>query len=205
MSTRWIDRLAGWFSIVLLGVLAAGSYYLAELAQRADGPRAGARPSDKPDYFVEHFVVTRLNPAGVPVARLSAERLEHFPVDDSVRYRLPVLVSLDADKPRVELRAERGESDAGGRLTKLSGAVVLTRAADGDRAELRVETDYAEILSEPEIARTDRRVVVTQGASSLTGVGMEFDNAARVLTVASRVQGRWVSATPPAPGRPQSR
>jgi lipopolysaccharide export system protein LptC len=37
-------------------------------------------------------------------------------------------------------------------------------------------------------------VRITYGTSSLTGVGMEFDNSSRVLNVLSNVRGVW---TPP--------
>ncbi len=71
---------------VLLAVLAAFTYYLAELA---DQFRDSLRPrplAHEPDYFVERFAVTRLNQQGEPLYRMSAERLTHFADDDSSEF-----------------------------------------------------------------------------------------------------------------------
>lgn len=197
MKQRLYDRFAAVLSIALLTGLAGFSYYLAELASKAEQRPARARPGHDPDYFVEGLALTRTNAAGAPTFRLSAQRLEHFPDDDTIEFRRPVLVSLDPDRPLVTLRAERGKASADAQRTDLHGQVLLVRAADRGRPELRVETDQVTLLPEEDIARTDRPVRVLLGASSLTGTGMEFDNAARTLKVRSKVHGIWVA--PPKP------
>lgn len=191
MKQRAYDRIAALLSIVLLTGLAAVSYYLAELAQRTDRPVASRGPVHEPDYFVEGFALTRSDRNGAPAFRMSAERMEHFPDDDSSAFRKPVLVSLDPARPVVTLRSDRGEATSGGQQTRLFGNVLLTRTGQDGKADLRVETEYVLLLAEEDIARTDRPVRITQGASSLTGVGMEFNNSARVLQVHSRVRGVW--------------
>ena len=69
----------------------------------------------------------------------------------------------------------------------------LARAGGRGDPPLQVDTEYVLLLTRENIARSDREVRITRGASSLTGVGMEFDNAARVLTVQSRVRGVWTT------------
>lgn len=195
MFQRQYDRLAAGLSIALLAGLAGLSYYLAELSGRMERTVGAHAPAHEPDYFVEGLALTRLNPSGQPVFRMSADRMVHFPDDDSSEFQNPLLVSLDPARPLVTLRAERGRATSGGEQTHLYDAVRLTRAAAGGRPPLQVDTDYVLLLPQQDIARTDHPVRITQGDSSLTGVGMEFDNAARVLKVQSRVQGVWA---PPA-------
>lgn len=193
MLQRQYDRIAAGISIALLAGLAAISYYLAELSARFERPDAPRAPAHEPDYFVEGLALTRLNREGQPVFRMSADRMLHYPDDDSSEFVRPTLVSLDPVKPLVTLRAERGMATSGGQQTHLHDAVRLTRAAHGDQPALRIDTDYVLVLPDEDLARTDRPVRITYGASSLTGVGMEFDNAARVLKVQSRVQGVWAA------------
>ncbi len=89
--------------MALLAGLAGFSYYLAELSDRVERPAADPRLAHEPDYFVEGFAVTRLNATGEPVFRMSAERLVHFPDDDSSEFDAARLVSLDPTKPLVTL------------------------------------------------------------------------------------------------------
>lgn len=183
--------MAAGISIALLAVLAAGSLYLAELSQRlGQGPQT-RKLTHEPDFFVENFALTRLDAQGAPVFRLSAERLVHYPDDDSTEYRKPQLVSLDPEKPTVTLHADRGRADKGGKLTELFDNVRLTRASAADRPALRVLTDYVMLLSDEDVARTDRPVRIEFGQSVLTGVGMDFYNADRRLEIRSAVQGTW--------------
>lgn len=193
MRQRQYDRVAAAISIALLAGLAGVSYYLAELSSRMERSVRASKPAHEPDYFVEGLALTRLNATGQPVFRMSAKRMVHYPDDDSSEFETPLLVSLDPARPLVTLRAERGWATSGGEQTHLRDSVELTRAAVGDRPALRIDTDYVLVLPKEDIARTDRPVRITYGDSSLTGVGMEFDNAARVLKVQSKVHGVWAA------------
>ena len=191
MHQRLYDRLAAVVSIGLLAVLAAFTYYLAELADQLRDSLQPRPLAHQADYFVEHFAVTRLNQQGEPLYRMSAERLTHFADDDSSEFDAPLLVSLDPLRPKITLSALHGKAGSRARETRLYGDVVLVREAFERSTALRVETEYIALLVDEDIARTDRAVTITSGASSLTGVGMEFNNAARVLTLNSKVRGHW--------------
>lgn len=202
MRSRLYDQFAAGISLVLLGILAVVTYYLAEMAGRDPNVGRQRRVTHEPDYFVERFALTRLDANGQPSFSLTAKRLVHFPDDDSTEYLQPMLVSLDPNKPRVTLRADRGMSTSEGVETHLHDNVVLTRAATAGSPELTVKTEYILLLSDEDIARTDRFVRIENGESVLTGIGMEFNNAARQLDVRSNVKGVWftpgTSASPPA-------
>lgn len=205
MRSRFYDQIAAGISIVLLGVLAVVTYYLAEFAGRDANPRGPRKVTHEPDYFVERFALTKLDAQGQPSFSLTSERLVHYPDDDSTEYVRPRLVSLDPSKPQVTLSADRGASTSEGVETHLYDNVLLTRAATDDGPALTVHTEYILLLSEEDIARTDRFVRINNGQSVLTGVGMEFNNAARQLQVRSDVKGTWVPAAKdarPSPRQP---
>lgn len=196
MSGRIYDQVAAGISLLLLGILAGVTFYLADLASRDLSRGASRKVTHEPDYFVERFALTRLDSQGQPAFKMSALRLVHFPDDDSTEYQNPTLVSLDASKPQVTLNADRGRSTSDGVQTHLYDNVVLTRAAFADNPQLRVVTDYLLLLSKDDIARTDRPVRITSGESILTGVGMEFNNVTRRFEVKSQVKGTWIAPPP---------
>ncbi|MCD6734262.1 MAG: LPS export ABC transporter periplasmic protein LptC [Burkholderiaceae bacterium] len=198
MTPRIYDRLAAGISVALLLILAAGTYFLAQFSLRDTGPAVARALTHDPDYFVEHLVFTRINTHGDPVFRVSATRMLHYPDDQSSDFERPVLVSLDPEKPRVTVRADRGSTSADGKETVLTGNVVLVRDATANEPAMTIRTENATVYSETEVARTDQPVRIERGDSVLTGVGMEFNNAARSLRVDSRVQLTW---QPPPPTR----
>lgn len=195
MNQRSYDRFAAALSVAILGTLAAVSYYLAETSDRFRLPQRAVDERHEPDYFAEHVALTRLDSSGTPTFRLSADRMRHYPDDGSSEFDNPLLVSLEPDRPLVTLRAARGRAVSEGQRTELFDDVVLTRAGSDGKPSLRVETEYALLLRDENVARSDRPVRVLYGDSSLTGIGMEFNNETRVLNVLSHVRGVW--AAPP--------
>ena len=191
MKARFHDRLAAAVSVLLLTALAGGSYYLAELSWQMATRPSGQETRHEPDYFVEGLVFTRINAHGAPAFRMSAQRMVHYPDDDSTAFDKPVVDSLDPSQPPIRLVADTGTSTTGGVETHLSGHVVMTRAGTEQEPPMTILTDYVVLFSRTEIAKTDRPVRIERGASVLTGVGMEFNNAARSLLVESQVQGTW--------------
>lgn len=179
---RW-DQLAAGVSLLLLGILAAGTWYLAMLSARNGADRQVRTPPGEPDYFLEDAVFTRVGADGEPVYRISTRRLLHFPDDGTSTWRQPVLISVDPQKPRVTVHADQGRSNADGSHTVLTGDVVLVRAAMDDEPEMTIRTEEVSIDSTTGIARSEKAVRIERGHSTLTGTGMEFDNTARTLKV----------------------
>ncbi|MBW6492980.1 MAG: LPS export ABC transporter periplasmic protein LptC [Burkholderiaceae bacterium] len=197
MKGRTEDRLAAAVSIVLLLILAGGSYFLAEFATDRGALSGTRRITHEPDYFVDGLVLTKVNERGEPAFRLSAERMVHYPDDGRSEFTQPRMVSLDSTRAQVELRARTGSTDARGDETELSDGVVLVRHGGGADPDLVVKTEALVLSTKSEIAHTSHRVEIKHGTTSLTGVGMEFDNATRHLRLESRVRGSWQPAQPP--------
>lgn len=193
MNPRAFDRLAATLSILLLVVLAGGSYYLAEWAKRPSTVRPIDRTVHEMDAYVERFSFTRIDATGLPVYRLQAERAEHFPDDGSVELQALRGVSLQTDRPTMTISAEQGRADSEIKRIDLHGNVTVHRAAQDQSPAWLIETDAAELFTDTQIARTDRPVRVTQGESSLTGVGMELNNAKRTLDVHAQVKGQYIT------------
>jgi lipopolysaccharide export system protein LptC len=192
MNSRTSDRIAALVSLALLAALALFTFYLAQVAERQNATRTPERArTGEPDYFVERLALLGMNERGQPSFRLEARQLQHFPDDDVTVFEEPVMVSLDPERPRVTVTADRGRLTEGGDAAHLSGNVVVTRAATPSAAPLKAETEYAIVYPERDLIRTDREVTVIQGGSRLTGVGMELDNRSRELRVDSRVRGVW--------------
>jgi lipopolysaccharide export system protein LptC len=191
VNLRSYDRLAAALSVLLLVVLAGGSYYLAELAKRPSDVKAIDRTVHELDAYVERFSFTRIDEYGQPVYRLEAERAEHFPDDGSVELHQLRGTSLQRDRPTTTITANQGRADSEIKRIDLNGNVLVHRASDDQSAEWNIETTSAVLFTDTQIARTDQPVRITQGVSFLTGVGMELNNAERTLDVFTQVRGQY--------------
>ena len=60
---------------------------------------------------------------------------------------------------------------------------------------MTLQTSYLHVIPDQDLAKTDRQVTLTSGNSTVTSVGLEFNNATRSLKLLSQVQGTF--ETPP--------
>ncbi|MGB7180414.1 MAG: LPS export ABC transporter periplasmic protein LptC [Burkholderiaceae bacterium] len=190
MQARLYDRLSAFLSVVFLLVLGAGTYYLAAWATRDGSPAIQTRTND-PNIFVEGVSLTRTNESGIPVFEMSADSMRHYPIDGSSKFERPRLVSVDPQRPVLTLTADQAITSVEGKETVLSGHVVLTRPAIGDKPALIIRTDQLTLIGDSEIARTTAPVSIVEGDARLTATGMEFDNLTRDIRLFSQVRGVW--------------
>jgi lipopolysaccharide export system protein LptC len=193
MNARLYDRMAALLAIFLLAVLAVFTYYLAEFANRGEKPAPGKVVRHEQDYFVERFTLIKLNAQGQPAFRLAADLMKHFPDDDSTEFIKPKLVSLDKSKPLITVVSDQGKAGPQGDLVELFGNVVLTRAPNEKAKLLTLYTELLLVDTNKETGATEKPVKITQGASELTGIGMDFDNLNRLFALHSNVKSTWVS------------
>ncbi len=185
-------RVANLLPLLLVLLLAALTLWL-RIAVEGPGARGNGHYRHDPDAVVENFKLTRLDERGVPQHVLSAAKMIHFADDDATELESPQL-RRHGKGPQVTITAKRGTVTRDGDEAHFRDDVVVVRAAAADRDELRVRTDYLHILAKQNIARTDRPVSMVEGRSAFSGIGMEFDDNARQLTLHSRVRGRFDQA-----------
>ena len=177
------------FPLGLMLALALLTFYL-ERAVREDDAPAALRRHD-PDYFVTSFTTTTYNGDGSVETVMSAERMVHYPDDDTTELFAPRVVQAKPHQPRFSVRAERGQLSRDGDEIFLYGDVLLVRDASADRPEARMTTDFLHVLRDRSLIRTDRPVKIVEGGRSLSGRGMEYNNESRELVLRADVVARF--------------
>jgi len=115
----------------------------------------------------------------------------HYPDDDTTELFSPRVVQAKPHEPRFSVRAERGQLSRDGDEIFLYGDVVLVRDASAEGPEARMTTEFLHVLRDRALVRTDREVKIVEGRRSLTGRGMEYNNASRELLLRSDVVARF--------------
>jgi len=177
------------FPLGLMLALALLTFYLERTVREDDAPPALRRHD--PDYLVTNFTTTTYNRDGAVETVMSAERMVHYPDDDTTELFAPRVMQAKPNQPRFSVRAERGQLSRDGDEIFLYGDVLLVRDAAADRPEARMTTDFLHILRDRSLVRTDRDVKIVEGSRSLSGRGMEYNNESRELVLRSDVHARF--------------
>jgi lipopolysaccharide export system protein LptC len=179
------------FPLALMLALALLTFYLERTVRDDESPPALRRHD--PDYIVTNFTTTTYTGEGAVETVMSAERMVHYPDDDTTELFAPRVVYAKPQQPRFSVRAERGELSRDGDEIFLYGDVLLVRDAAANRPEARMTTEFLHVLRDRSLVRTDRLVKIVEGGRSLEGRGMEYNNASRELVLRADVIARFAS------------
>ena len=177
------------FPLLLMVSLALLTFWL-ERTVRVEESHPSLRRHD-PDYIVNNFNSVVYDTTGRPVTTLSAQKMVHFPDDDSTELIAPKILKTKPGEAPMALSADRGALSQDGEDTFLYGNVVLERRATPAQSAMRLETSFLHIVRSRSLIRTDRPVAIREEGRYLTGRGLEYDNELRVLHIRDRVRGRF--------------
>lgn len=179
------------FGLLTMLALALLTFWLDRVAHEGEQRPAAFRRHD-PDYSIDNFTVTSYDSNGRPESTLSAAKMVHYPDDDSTELVSPQVVYSRVNRPRVSVRADRGELSQDGEEIFFFGNVLLSRDAGDDSGAMSVHTEFLHVVRARALVRTDRAVEVDEaGRASLSGNGMLYDNDKRTLVLYGPVRARF--------------
>jgi lipopolysaccharide export system protein LptC len=186
MMTGRLHRLREWLSLLPLLLLLAAAYWL-NLQVQPLPPKPDGKQRHDPDFIVNQVSATTMDVQGAPHFLMSAQKIVHYPDDDSTHLEEPRLTSLSPDQPSIYTSAREGEISSGGEDIFLRGSVRLVRAADAEQSEMVFVTDFLHVIPKRDLAETDRPVVATDAHNIIHAVGMKFDNKTRTVKLLAQV------------------
>ena len=216
-ATRRLDRLVTWSPVLLLGSLAALTYWLDAQIQPSP-PRVDGSKRHDVDLYVDSVRAINFGTDGKPLQILSAARAEHFPDDDSTMITKPDLQIKDPKQPDFEIQAGAAKLSGDHDDVWFMGDVHAKREAEtaqpsashaGNAAApvgaTTLVTDYLHVRPRERLADTDKAVTVEDERGTVNAVGMKLnakDGSVRFLShVRGTVAPAAVQATPAAPAK----
>lgn len=193
-AQAWFDRVIAWSPVLLLGGLAALTYWL-NTQVRIAGPAFDGSGRHDADVFVENFKAVNMDKDGVVRQALSAKRAQHYPDDDTTVLEAPVIAFTDPDKPRLEVTADQARVTGDREHAYFEGHVRAVREgarpAGGDSAgPITVESEFLHVIPKEDKIVTDRAVTITDPRGRISAIGLELDNKAKTVKFKSHVSGQ---------------
>ena len=198
-----LDRVSIYLPVVLMGLLALGTYWLVRNTPAPSAPEAERPVRHDPDYFMRQFSVKTFDEKGRLQSEVRGIEGRHFPDTDTLEIDQVHIRSYNAEGKLVVATADRALSNGDASEVQLFGnAVVVREASTGlngridPRLEFRSEFLHAYVNTER--VRSHLPVVLTRGNDRFTSDSMTYDNLSRELEMKGRVHGMLMpTATSP--------
>ena len=187
------DRFSLYLPVLLMGLLALGTWWLVRNAPQVQEPRPATGPRHEPDYVMKGFSVKSFDASGRLQSEVLGTVARHYPDTDTLEIDEVRLRSLSADGRLVRATANRALSNADGTEVQLHGNAVVIREAPAvqGKAAPRMEFrgEFLHAWPKLERVRSDQPVQLTRGKDRFTADSMEYDNLEQVMQLRGRVRG----------------
>jgi lipopolysaccharide export system protein LptC len=189
MRTGLLQRLREWSLLLPLLLLLGATYWLNQQVHPLSPAPDDSKRHD-PDFIASKLAATTLDKQGTPHFVLSAQKMVHYPDNDSTYLDNPQLNTLYPDRPPVYTSARQAEISSNGKEVFLHDDVKIVRAANATQSEMTLATTYLHAVPEFDLMDTDRPVTMTDAHTVIHAVGMTFDNKTRIMKLLAQVRSQ---------------
>jgi lipopolysaccharide export system protein LptC len=189
------DQLSTYLPVVLMGMLALGTWWLVRNAPMPVLPEIERPLGHQPDYFMTSFAVKSFDATGRLHSEVRGAQARHYPDSDTLEIDQAHLRSVSPEGRLTVATGDRALSNADGSEVQLFGNAIVTReplpARAGQSAQPRLEfrSDFLHAFTQAERVRSDKPVTLVRGSDRFTADAMEYDHLDQVLQLHGRVRG----------------
>eukprot|EP01037_Dinobryon_pediforme_P000215 gene215-217_t len=195
------DQLSIYLPVVLMGLLALGTWWLVRNAPMPQLPAIDRPVQHQPDYFMKSFSVKTFDATGRLQSEVQGDEARHYPDTDTLEIDQVRMRSVSLDGRVTVATANRALSNADGSEVQLFGNAIVKReplpAKAGAAAQPPMEFrgEFLHAFTNTERVRSDQPVTLTRGNDRFTADSMDYDNLDQVLQLRGRVRGMILPGT----------
>lgn len=189
-----LNHAAGYLPLILMALLALGSWWLVRSAPGPEPVRTPGPPRGEPDYAMERFVVQRFATDGALRARIEGDRLRHFPDSDTLLVDNARLQAVAPDGRITIASARRATATSDASELQLEGGARVRREPFADEPAIEFSGERLKALRHGRLVVADAPVTVKQGERLLRADRLRYDHTSRVLELSGRVRVTWPAA-----------
>lgn len=201
------DRSAMYMPLLLMGVLALGTYWLARNNPSPGMPGAAPAVTHEIDYFMQKFSVRTFDESGRLKSEVFGDEGRHFPDTDILEIDQARIRSLRPDGSVTVATGKRAYANGDGSEVQLLGNALVVRESGRDPSgkaypRLEFRGEFLHAFLNDERVTSNKPVVLTRGGDQFTGNEFEYDNLGQVANLKGRVRGVLTPRAAAAPAPP---
>jgi lipopolysaccharide export system protein LptC len=200
-SRAW-DRISIYLPIILMGVLALGTYWLARTTPGVSNAVNGQHVAKhEADYFLRNFSVKSFTPQGRLKSEIQGVEARHYPDTDTLEIEQPRFRSYNDVGAVTIATAKHAISNGDGSQVQLFGDAVVTRdpaPSQKDQPQMEIRSDFLHLFANEEKVKTNKPVSIRRGKDRFEADNLDYDNLDRVLQMQGRVHGLLLPRVPAA-------
>ena len=188
---RAFDRITIYLPIILMGVLALGTYWLARNTPVFAPAPAHRTPTHDADYFLKNFSVKSFDAEGRLKSEIHGTEARHYPDTDTTEIEAPRIRAFNANGALIHATAKKAISNADGSQVQLIGDAVVTRDPPPGQVEphMEIRGDFLHFFVDEEKVRSNKPVTLVRGDDTFQADALDYDNLERQLQLQGRVHG----------------
>jgi lipopolysaccharide export system protein LptC len=191
------ERLSLYLPVMLMGVLALGTYWLVRSTPLLLPPEQEAPAQHEPDYFMRKFSVKTFDGAGRLKSEVVGTDARHFPDTDTLEIDLVGIRSFNEEGRLTTASASRAVTNGDASEVQLIGNARVVREPVVDKAgqsqpRMEFRGEFLHAFMNTERVKSHKPVELIRGRDHFTADTMDFDNLDRVMQLTGRVKGTLV-------------
>jgi lipopolysaccharide export system protein LptC len=188
------DRLTIYLPIILMGLLAMGSYWLVRSTPVAAPVHPAAPPTHEFDYRMNDFSVKTYDVTGRLKNEIHGNEARHYPDTDTLEIDQFRALNFNEKGHMTTATANSAVLNSDASEVQLLGNAVVVREAVTDKAGERTprmsfRSEFLHAYMETERVKSHKPVELTRGNDQFTADSMDFDNFEQVMQLHGRVRG----------------
>lgn len=196
------DRLSIYLPLMLMGLLALGTYWLVRSTPLFEAGTEQQAVRQDPDYQMERFSIKTFDASGRLKTEVYGEQARHYPHTDILEIDRVRIRSFNQRGYVTVATAKRALANNDATEVQLIGDALVVREATVDRSgialpRLSFSGEFLHAFLEDERIQSNKPVELVRGGDRITADQLDYSNFDQVMELRGRVRGTLL----PSPGR----
>lgn len=186
---RLIDRLSVYLPLLVMAVLASGSWWLVRSVPELLTPESGKPVRLDPDYRLTHFSVKSFDTSGRMTREISGNSAQHYPATEAMHIEQVHIYAESESGAKMNARATQGVATDDGTQVTLTGDAYAIRHPYNESPKVELRSDRLVALPDEDRVTSSDPVHITRDRDVFTAATMDFNSSTGEYVLQGRVRG----------------